>query len=353
MQDAQQSDAAQQVAPLLPTLPAQQHQQPSLHPSATSAVTAASSSSLVVDATGHQYTAEPAAGEGLLPKAVSLTTDQCASGADEPPAAVDAQPQHHTAGPDQAQAPATCTVDTALEREATAVVPAASQPSTAGPGQSEESASATAHAVNSAAAQQLAPDARLPSTAISAQPSAEHAETCGDAAGTAGEHIADQAAVTDGVDTAVQQHSPGAQQPEQASQTVAHTVLAEVDTNSQQHTARHPKRTALPPSNEPRLKRLKLNAAAEDEQEQHDGSEGHSPAGQDATRPTSAGEEEQGEEAVVSHMGAQSEVVPAAQAAPALPWGNMPTGNTLPPAECICCGSIVTGYLAYSQQGCE
>jgi len=78
----------------------------------------------VVDATGHQFTADPAAGEGLLPKAVSLTTDQGASGADEPPSVVDAQPQHHTA--DQAQAPATCTADTTLEREVAAVVPAAS-----------------------------------------------------------------------------------------------------------------------------------------------------------------------------------------------------------------------------------
>ncbi|DBA74194.1 TPA: hypothetical protein ACH3X1_010988 [Trebouxia sp. C0004] len=93
---------AQPVTTLLSLLPAQQQQQqqPSLHPSAHSAVAAASSSSHVVDATGHQYTAQPAALKGLLPKAVSPMTDQCASGADELPGAVDAQPQHHTAGPD-------------------------------------------------------------------------------------------------------------------------------------------------------------------------------------------------------------------------------------------------------------
>jgi hypothetical protein len=249
VQDAQQSDAAQQVPPLLTMLPAQQ-QQPSLCPSAPSPVAAASSFSHVVDATGHQYTADPAAGEGLLPKAVSLTTDQCASGADEPPAAVDAQPQHHTAGPDQSEVPAsafTPTVDTALEREVTAIVPTASQPSTAGPGQSEASAHASAHAVDTAAAQQSATVARLPSSAIKAQLAAEHAETRSDAAGTPGGHTASQAAATDGVDTVVLQQSAGAQQPEQTSQTAAHTVLAEVDTNSQQHTARHAKRTALPP----------------------------------------------------------------------------------------------------------
>ena len=273
MQDAQQSDAAQQVAPLLPTLPAEQHQQPSLHPSATSAVAAASSYSHVVDAIGHQYTAEPAAGEGPLPKAVSPTTDQCASGADELPAAVDAQTQHHTAGRNQSEAPATVstiTVDTALERRVTAVIPTASQPSTAGPGQSEASASASAQAADTAAAQQSAPLARLPSTAIRAQPSAEHAESCGAAAGTASEQTASQADV---VDTAVQQQAPGSQQPEQTSQTAPHTILAEVDTNSQQHTARLGKRTALPPSSEPRLKRHKLNAA-EDRREQQGGSEG-------------------------------------------------------------------------------
>ncbi len=156
-------------------------------------------------------------------------------------------------------------------------------------------------------------------------------------------------AVTDGVDTAVQQQSPGAQQPEQASQTVAHTVLAEVDTNSQQHTARHAKRTALPPSSEPRLKRHKLNAA-EDQREQQGGSGGHPPAGREATRPMSAGEEEQGEQAVGSHMGEQGGAAPAAQAATALPWGSIPPGNTLPPAECICCRFVVTGYLACSQR---
>jgi len=353
VQDAQQSDAAQQVPPLLTMLPAQQ-QQPSLCPSAPSPVAAASSFSHVVDATGHQYTADPAAGEGLLPKAVSLTTDQCASGADEPPAAVDAQPQHHTAGPDQSEVPAsafTPTVDTALEREVTAIVPTASQPSTAGPGQSEASAHASAHTVDTAAAQQSAPVARLPSTAIKAQLAAEHAETRSDAAGTPGGHTASQAAATDGVDTVVLQQSAGAQQPEQTSQTAAHTVLAEVDTNSQQHTARHAKRTALPPSSEPRRKRHKLNAA-EDQKEQQDGSEGHSLAGRDATRLMAADEEEQGEEAVVGHMGEQGEVAPAAaQAAPALPWGSMPAGNTLPHAEFICCGFVGTGYLADSKRG--
>ncbi len=43
-------------------------------------------------------------------------------------------------------------------------------------------------------------------------------------------------------------------QLELSSQIAAHTVLAEVNTNSQHHTARLGKRTALPPSNEPRLK---------------------------------------------------------------------------------------------------
>ena len=211
-QDAQQSDVAQQVPPVLAMLPAQQ-QPPSLPPSAPSSVTAASSSSHVVDATGHQFTADPAAGEGLLPKAFSLTTDQGASGADEPPSVVDAQPQHHTAAPDQAQAPATCTADTTLEREVAAVVPAASQSSTAGTGQSEASASPSASAVDTAAAQQSAPLARLPSTGIEAQQSAELAKTCSDATGTVGEHTASQAAVTDGVATdADQQQSAGAQQ---------------------------------------------------------------------------------------------------------------------------------------------
>ncbi|KAL0055179.1 hypothetical protein WJX82_008337 [Trebouxia sp. C0006] len=116
-QDAQQSDAAQQVPPVLAMLPAQQ-QQPSLPESALSDVAAATLSSHVVDATGHQHTAEPAAGEGLLPKGISPTTDQCASGADEPPAAVVGQPRHHTAGPEQSEAPATAstnTVDTVPE----------------------------------------------------------------------------------------------------------------------------------------------------------------------------------------------------------------------------------------------
>ncbi len=352
MQDAQQSDAAQQAPSVLGMLPAQQLE-PNPHPSAPSGVTAASLSSHVVDATGHQHTAEPAAGEGLPPQAISPLTDQCASGADEPPVAVDAQPQHHTPGSDQSEAPAsasTLTVDTAFE--VTAVAPTASQPSTAGPGQSEASASASAHAVDTAAAQQLAPDACLPSTAISAQPSAEHAERFGDAAGTAGEHTASQAAVTVGVNTtADQQQSAGAQPPEQTSQIAAHTVLAEVDMNSQQNTARLGKRPALPPSNEPRLKRLKLNAAAEDEQEQQGGSEGPSPAGQDATRPMSAGEGNQGVQAVGRQAGEQGEAAPAAQAAPAMPLGSMPTGNSLPHAVCICCGSIVTGYLALAQQG--
>ncbi len=330
-------------------LPAQQ-QQPSPHQSTPSAVTAVTLSSHVVDATGHQYTAEPAAGEGPLPQAVSPMTDRCASGADELPAAVDAQLQHHTAGCEQSEAPAsasTLTVDAALEHEVTAVVPVASQPSTAGPGQSEVSASATAHAVDTAAAQQSSPVPRSLATAINAQPSAEHAKRCGDATSTVGEHIASQAAATGGADSAGQQQSPGSQQPEQASQIAAHTVLAEVDTNSQHHTARLGKRAALPSSSEPRLKRHKLDAAAADEQEQHNGSEGHSPAGQDATIPTSAGEEEQGEEAVGGHIGAQSG---AAQAAPALPWASMPTGNTLSPAVCICCGFIVIGYLPHSQQ---
>ncbi len=57
----------------------------------------------------------------------------------------------------------------------------------------------------------------------------------------------------------------------------------------------------------------------------------------------SAGEGEQGEEAVGSHMGEQGEAAPAAQAAPALPLGSMPPGNTLPPAVCICCGFVATG----------
>ena len=349
MQDAQQSDAAQQVEPLLPTLPAQQHQQPSLHLSATSAVAAASSYSHLVDATGHQYTAEPAAGELPLPKAVSPMTDQCASGADELPAAVDAQSQHHTAGPDQSEVPVsapTYTVDTVPEHEVTAVAPA-SQPSTAEPGQSETSASASAHALDTAAVQQSAPVPRSPSAAIRAQPSAEHAETCDDAAGTAGENTANQVAVTNGVDTAVQQQSPGSQQPEQTSQTAAHTVLAEVDTNSQQHTARLAKRTALPPSSEPRLKRHKLNAA-EDKREQQGGSEGPSLADQDATRPMSAGEGEQGEQAVGSHMGDQGETAPAAQAAPALPLGSMPTGNTLPLLYAFAVGLLPQ---AYAQRG--
>ena len=343
MQDAQQSDAAQQVPPVLAMLPAQQ-QQPSLPESALSDVAAATLSSHVVDATGHQHTAEPAAGEGLLPKGLSPTTDQCASGADEPPAAVVGQPQHHTAGPEQSEAPATAStclfIDTVPEHVVTAVLPA-SQPSTAGPGQSEASASAAAHAVSSAAAQQLAPDAPLPSTAISDQPSAEHAERCGDAAGSAGEHTASQVVATDGEQITGQQQSPGAQQPEQASQTVAQPVLAEVDTNSQNHTARLGKRPAPPPSHEPRLKQRKLNAAAEDEQEQLGGSEDPSPAGQHATRPMSAGEGKQGEQAVGRHVGEQGEA--AAQAAPAVPSGSMPTGNSLPRAVCICCGSIVTG----------
>jgi len=345
VQDAQQSHAAQQVSPVLAMLPAQQ-QQPNLPPSAPSSVAAASSSSHVVDATGHQDTADPAAGEGLLPKATSPTTDQCASSADEPPAAVVGQPQHHTPGSEQSEAPATActsTVDTVPQHVVSALVPA-SQPSTAGSGQSGASASASAHAVD--IAQQSAPVPCLPPSAISAQPSAEHAERCGDAAGTAGEHTAGQAAVTDGVHITVQQQSPGSQQPEQASQTVAHPVLAEVDTNSQNHTARLGKRPAPPPSHEPRLKQCKLNAAAEDEQEQQGGSEGPSPAGQDATRPMPAGEGEQGEEAVGGHVGEQGEAAPAAQAAPAVPLGSMPTGNSLPHAVCICCGSIVTGYLA-------
>ncbi len=94
----------------------------------------------------------------------------------------------------------------------------ASQPSTAGPGQSVASASASAHAVDTAAAQQSATAARLPSTVTKVQLSAEHADACGNAAGTAGEHTEGQAAGTDGKDTAIQQQSPGAQQPEQASQ---------------------------------------------------------------------------------------------------------------------------------------
>ena len=346
MQEAQRLDAGQQVVTLLPTLPGQQ---PSLHPSATSAVAAASSHSHVVDATGHQHAAEPAAGEGPLPKAISPTTDQCAPGADEPPAAVVGQPQHHTAGPGQSEAPATAStivVGTVPEHVVTAVVPA-SQPSTAGPGQSEASASASAHAIDTAAAQQSASLARFPSTTIETQQCAELAKRCGDAAGSAGEHIASQAAVTDGVDTpADQQQSPETQPPEQTSQIAAHTVLAEVDTNSQHHTAQLGKRTALPPSNEPRLKRLKLHAATEDEQEQQGGSEGPSPAGQDATRPMSAGEREQGEQAVGRHMGEQGEAAPAAQAASALPWGSTPTGDSLPHAVCMCCGSVVRGYLA-------
>ncbi len=69
-------------------------------------------------------------------------------------------------------------------------------------------------------------------------------------------------------------------------------------------------------------------------------------AGQDATRPMSVGEGKQGEQAVGRHAGEQGEAAPAAQAAPALPSGSMPTGNSLPHAVCICCGSIVTGYLA-------
>ena len=344
MQAAQQSDTAQQVPPVLAMLPAQQ-QQPSMAPSAPSGVAAATFSSHMVDATGFQHTAEPAAGEGLLPKEISPMTDQCA---DEPPAAVVGQPQHHIAGSEQSEAPATAstiTVDTVPEHVVTAVLPA-SQPSTAGPSQSEASASASAHAANSAAAQQLAPDAPLPSTAISDQPSAEHAERCGDAAGTAGEHTASRLAATNGVHTADQQQSPGAEQPEQASQIAAHTVLAEVDTNSQNHTARLGKRPALPPSHEPRLKQRKLTAASQDEQEQQGGSEGPSPAGQDATRPMSAGGGEQGEQAIGGHMGEQDGAAPVAQAAPALPLGNMPIGNSLPHALCICFGSIVTGYLA-------
>ena len=164
MQEAQRLDAGQQVVTLLPTLPAQQ---PSLHPSATSAVAAASSHSHVVDATGHRHTAAPAASEGPLPKAISPTTDQCAPGADEPPAAVVGQPQHHIAGPGQSEAPVTAStivVGTVPEHVVTAVVPA-SQPSTAGPGQSEASASASAHAADTAAAQQSASLARLPSPA--------------------------------------------------------------------------------------------------------------------------------------------------------------------------------------------
>jgi len=156
------------------------------------------------------------------------------------------------------------------------------------------------------------------------------------AAGTASARPA-----TDGEQITGQQQSPGAQQPEQASQTVAQPVLAEVDTNSQNHTARLGKRPAPPPSHEPRLKQRKLNAAAEDEQEQLGGSEDPSPAGQHATRPMSAGEGKQGEQAVGRHVGEQGEA--AAQAAPAVPSGSMPTGNSLPHAVCICCGSIVTG----------
>jgi len=91
-------------------------------------------------------------------------------------------------------------------------------------------------------------------------------------------------------------------------------------------------------SDEPRLKRHKPSAAEEEGDQQAPASEGHSTAGEEeAKRQVAGGEEEQGQEAVVGHSEEkeQGEAVPAAQAAPALPWGSMPTGNTLPLAVCI------------------
>ncbi len=99
-------------------------------------------------------------------------------------------------------------------------------------------------------------------------------------------------------------------------------------------------------SDEPRVKRYKPTAAEEEEGQQASGSKGNSREGDiEPKRQVAGGEEEQGEEAVVGHREEeeQGEAAPDAQAAPAMPWGSMPPGNTPPHAVRICCESVVTG----------
>ncbi len=87
-------------------------------------------------------------------------------------------------------------------------------------------------------------------------------------------------------------------------------------------------------SDEPRLKRPKPSAAEEEGAQQAPASEGHSTAGEEeAKRQVARGGEEQGEGAVVDHS--KGDAAHAAQAAPALPLGSMPQGNTLPHVGCI------------------
>ena len=91
-----------------------------------------------------------------------------------------------------------------------------------------------------------------------------------------------------------------------------------------------------PSSDEPSLKRSRPSAPEEEGRQQALASEGHSTAGEEeAKRQVADGEEEQGEEAVVGHNKEEEEAAPAAQVAPALSWGSMPTGNTLPHVVCI------------------
>ena len=86
---------------------------------------------------------------------------------------------------------------------------------------------------------------------------------------------------------------------------------------------------------EPSLKRPKPSGAEEEGAQQATASEGHSTAGEEAAmRQVAGGGEEQGEEAVVGHNKEEGDVAPVAQAAPALPLGSMPPGNTLPLAVC-------------------
>ncbi len=149
---------------------------------------------------------------------------------------------------------------------------------------------------------------------------------------------------------AAQQSAPAAQRSAQTLSLRSETPSPDqaqmstdaVDVVAQKHTSV----VRDPTDNTHRPSVVSDNAAEEEEGQQASGSKGNSPEGdKEVKRKVAGGEEEQGEEAVVGHREEeeQGEAAPDAQAAPAMPWGSMPPGNTPPHAVCICCESVVTG----------